>query len=228
MILLTEYYKSTNQQRDQEYLFCLKQNLKVDMFTKLYIFISDDSVLDLDSDKIEVVKLEKRPTYKDLLVFCNQFQDEICVITNTDIFFDESLEHLKDYNFDNKFISLTRWDIVYDKEVWKMRYYDLPWRNNWTTAQFSQDSWLFKTPVKVDDRTDFTMGRAGCDNRISQIFHELGYSVVNPSKKIITKHFHQSNHRTYDPTETITGPYLLISPTDDLNQETKLLTIPHF
>jgi hypothetical protein len=229
MILLTEYYKSQNSERDKEYLTCINQNINNTSIKKVIIFISDDSELSIIHEKIQIVKDVKRPSFLDLFDYCNKnLQDEICIISNTDIFFDDTLNNLKDFNFENQFISLTRWDLLFDGSKWSIRFYDFPWNNGWTTAMFSQDSWLFKSPIKTDNRLDFLMGKPGCDNRISQIIHELGYNVSNPSKKIITKHLHQSNIRTYTHQETILGPYLLIKPTEKLDEKAELLTIKNF
>jgi hypothetical protein len=110
-----------------------------------------------------------------------------------------------------------------------MNFYNHPFRGGpATTGMLSQDSWLFKSPIKLDDRLGFLMGKPGCDNRIVQVLHENGYNVKNPSMKIITKHLHVSNHRTYNHTDMILGPYLLVQPTDDINKECQKQTIPHF
>jgi|LakMenEpi03Aug12_release.lakeMendotaPanAssembly.Ray.scaffolds.fasta_scaffold264668_2 hypothetical protein len=232
MNLLIEYYKSQNDQRDSEYLFCIKQNLVNNLIKKIFVFISDDSPFELQDNKIEIIKKENRPTFGDLFDFCNErLPNELCIIANTDIFFDESLNQVIDFNFENIFIALTRWDMIYYQDRWNLRFYDFPWRNpndEITTGHFSQDAWIFRTPFKNDPRLNFLMGKPGCDNRISQIVHENGYEVRNPSKTIMIKHLHQSNFRTYTNNDTVTGPYLLIKPTDDLNKISEIKTIPHF
>lgn len=228
MKLLIEYFKSQNQQRDIEYKTCINENIKNNLIDKIYVFISDNSILDIESDKIEIVKVDNRPTYLNLFNFCNQnLLGEVCIIANTDIFFDDSLKHLN-FESENLFITLTRWDIVPYQGGWGLQFYDHPWRNNLTTGQLSQDSWIFKSPIKIDERCNFMMGKPGCDNRIIQIMHENGYDVKNPSKQIISKHLHVSNHRTYNHTDLVIGPYLLVTPTDDLNKQSQKQTIPHF
>ncbi len=109
-----------------------------------------------------------------------------------------------------------------------IEYYDHIWRDNITTGQMSQDTWIFKSPVQLDKRSKFLMGKPGCDNRISQIYHELGYDVRNPSKSVIIKHLHQTNYRTYNHMDLVPGPYLLITPTDEINSKSEIKTIPHF
>lgn len=229
MILLTEYYKSSNFERDKEYLTCIEQNLSNEFLDKIIIFISDESKLSFEHKKIQIVKKDIRPTFLELFEYCNQnLQNQICIISNTDIFFDNTLNYLNEFDFDNKFVTLTRWDLLYDNNKWFIRYYDFPWKNGWTTSMFSQDSWIFKSPIKTDERLNFPMGKPGCDNRISQIVFEMGYQISNPSKKIISKHLHQTNVRTYTHQETVPGPYLLIKPTEELHNSPELITIPNF
>ncbi len=241
MNLLIEYFTSSNPNRDAEYKFCISQNLNNSLIHKIFVFISDNSTLGFESDKIEIVKREDRPTFLDLFKFCNDnLSNQICIIANTDIFFDNSLSELNEFNLDNILLSLTRWDVNFDGKNWFKKFYDNPWwecyqsdgtineEESITTSQFSQDSWIFRSPIKIDERSNFLMGKPGCDNRIAQIVHETGLDVRNPSKKIITYHYHQTNYRTYDNTHLVPGPYLLIKSTNDLSSKSKLKTIPSF
>jgi hypothetical protein len=232
MKLLIEYYKSTNNQRDNEYKICISENIKNEFIDKIVVFISDDSVLEIESNKIEIVKLVTRPSFKFLFDYCNDnFNGQKCIIANTDIIFDQSLEHISKENLDRIFLSITRWDLINQENKWYLKFYDSPWRrpnDEITTGQFSQDAWVFQTPFKNDLRFDFLMGRPGCDNRISQVAHENGYDVRNPSKQVIIKHLHISNHRTYTNQDIVPGPYLLIKPTSDINIISEKFTIPHF
>jgi hypothetical protein len=228
MKLLIEYFKSNNSDRDKEFKTCISENVKNRFIDKIFVFISDDSVLDIESDKIEIVKVEKRPSYLFLFDFCSQnLKDEICIISNTDIFFDDTLKYLET-DLTNQFLCLTRWDIVPYQGGLGMQFYDHPWRGNLTTGMLSQDCWIFKSPIPLDTRCDFLMGKPGCDNRISQILHENGYNVKNPSKQIVTKHLHITNHRTYNHTDLVYGPYLLVTPTDDINKDSQKQTIQSF
>jgi hypothetical protein len=232
MYLLIEYYKSQNQRRDSEFLLCIKHNINNPILKKIYVFISDDSVLDIDDEKLEVIKNSSRPTFLDLFRFCNEnLTNEICVVANTDIIFDESLKYIIDFELESIFLALTRWDLVPDGDNWMIRFYDFPWRHpndTITTGYFSQDAWIFKPKMVLDDRLNFLMGKPGCDNRVSQIVHENGYDVRNPSKQIIIKHLHQSNHRTYTDMDIVPGPYLLIKPSDNIIIKPEIKTIPHF
>ncbi len=230
MNLLIEYFKSTNKNRDIEYKTCISENTKNSIIERIIIFISDDSQLDIESDKITIIRMDNRPTFNYLFQYCNEnLNGDICIISNTDIFFDDTLSILKSVDISNDFISLTRWDLIFKDEKWYIEFYNHLFRGGpATTGMLSQDSWIFKSPIKIDSRSSFLMGKPGCDNRIVQIYHENGYNVKNPSMQIISKHLHISNYRTYNHTDMIIGPYLLVQPTNNINIDSQKQTIPNF
>lgn len=241
MNLLIEYFTSDNKNRDDEYLFCIKQNINNPLIKKIYVFISDSSILNLSDIKLEIVKLSTRPTFYDLFKFCNDnLPNQKCIVSNTDIFFDNTIQEFSKTDFENKFFALTRWDIYQNQGNWYIKYYDYPWMEchksdgtidedeSISTCDLSQDCWIFQSPIKLDERSKFLMGKPGCDNRITQLLHESGYQVSNPSLLIKILHYHQTNYRTYSNDEVIPGPYLLVRATDDIEKKSKIKTIPNF
>lgn len=220
MNLLIEYFTSPHTQRDLEYKTCISENIKNELISKIFVFISDDSNLDIQSEKLVFLKREERPTFYDLLDFCNlQSNDEIYIIANSDIFFDNTLLHINKFNMDNIFLALTRWDVLSENGQWSSRFFN-------HTA--SQDVWIFKTPIQVDKRSKFYLGKPGCDNRIAQLYHEMKYDVRNPSLQIKSYHYHITSYRTYNQKDIIHGPYLLLQPTNDISVETPKKTISNF
>jgi hypothetical protein len=222
MNLLIEYFNSINHMRNGEFLYCLHQNLGNNLIDKVYLFMEEDSELYFDSPKIEKVIHKKRPTYKDIFDFCNKkLKDQICIVANADIIFDDTLRHFNKINMNNTFYALSRWEIsTGDGKTWEIEPYENP---------ASQDSWIFKTPIPTSDAMNYTMGRPGCDNKIAYNMRELGYTCRNPGKKVITIHFHPTNFRTYDHrTDRIPGPYLLITPVDNFNGEPHYIDIDGF
>jgi len=203
--LLIEYFKPTNKERHQEYLTCLKENIKNTYISKIHIFTQGETP-ELESDKISIIKSDNRPTYKDFFEYCNNnLNDEICIVSNSDIIFDNSLGFINPDNIKGKFLALSRWDYNADK----IKHYDIP---------YSQDSWIFKSPVNIPN-CKFKLGTLGCDNRITYLAMKSGLIVTNPSKKIITKHLHTSDYRTVsrDVKETIKGMYLLVDSNDSID-----------
>ena len=222
MNLLIEYFNSSNHMRNGEYLYCLHQNIGNDHIHDIYLFMEEDAELNFDSSKIKKIIVKDRPTYKDLFEYCNQnLKDQICIVANADIIFDNSLRYFNSVNFDKIFYALSRWEI------------STPDGKNWEIEPFenaaSQDTWIFKTPVSTSDLMNYTMGKPGCDNKIVYHMRELGYTCRNPGKKVITVHFHPTNWKTYHPHEDrVPGPYLLIHPVDNFNGEPHYIDIDGF
>jgi hypothetical protein len=219
MNLIIEYFKSDDYQRHSEYLTCIHENLENEHIEKIYVFISDDSKLNFKSDKLEIVQIDKRPTYKDLFEFCNEnLKDQICIISNADIIFDDTILNLKKVNLLEVFIALTRWEVFCENGEWCIA----PFNNS-----SSQDVWAFQTPIKVTDEMDFHLGKPRCDNKIAKLISEH-YEIRNPGLQIITSHFHMSGYRTYSGNEGMPGPYLCLSPNDDINKKTEYIEIDGF
>ena len=209
MNLIIEYFNSRNHMRNGEYLYCLHQNLSNEYIDNVYLFMEDDAELNFDSPKIHRIVRDNRPSYQDIFEYCNEhMKEEICIVSNADIIFDDTLRHFKSINMDKQFYALSRWEIsTKDGKNWEIE----PYENS-----ASQDVWVFKTPVATCDEMNYTMGKPGCDNKITYHMRGLGYTCRNPGKKVITIHFHPTNFRTYDfNADRVPGPYLLVAPVDN-------------
>lgn len=221
MILLIEYYRPSDGQRESEYLTCIKANLDSKIFEKVVVFIDNkDTYIPFTDDALEVIYVNKRLTYSEFFKYCNNnYKDNICVVSNTDIIFDDTLHLLKEVNLSDRVYCLTRWDLykvnIKDDEF-SLRFFDV---------DMSQDSWIFNGSIKDMD-ADFYLGKPGCDNRIAKILQDNGYTIYNPSRTIITKHLHVSSYRTYSNKDVIFGPYLLLVPNSDINVpcETRMIS----
>ena len=222
MNLIIEYFNSQNHMRNGEYLYCLHQNLGNDLIDSVYLFTEEDAELNFESPKIKKVIRNKRPTYQEIFEFCNEnLKDEICVVANADIIFDDTLRFFKSINMDKNFYALSRWEIsTRDGKTWEIE----PYEN-----AASQDSWIFKSPIPTSDEMNYTMGVPGCDNKITYHMRELGYTCRNPGKKVVSIHFHPTSWRTYSPQDDrVPGPYLLVAPVDNLTGTPSYIDIDGF
>jgi len=222
MNLIIEYFNSLNHMRNGEYLYCLHQNLGNDYIENVYIFMEEDAELNFDSPKIKKIVVKERPTYKDIFDFCNQnLKDSICIVANADIIFDDTLRYFRSVTMSKTFYALSRWEISSgDGKNWEIEPFENP---------ASQDVWIFKTPIPTSESMNYTMGKPGCDNKITYHMRELGYVCRNPGKKVITVHFHLSNFKTYHwKDDRVPGPYLLVSPSDNFNGEPHYIDIDGF
>lgn len=114
MNLIIEYFNSRNHMRNGEYLYCLHQNLANEYIDKVYIFMEDDAELNFNSPKINRIVRKERPSYKDLFDFCNEsLKEQICVVANADIIFDDTLRFFKSPNMENNLCIESMGNIYY-------------------------------------------------------------------------------------------------------------------
>ena len=216
MVLVLEYYTPKNENRNNEYLFCIRENINRKLFNEINIFVENGSTLPDDITSSGLVKIHNgdRKNIQGLIDFCNEsLVGEICFIVNTDIFFDESINLVNERNIEGRFLALTRWNIVAQN---KANFFD----NQNGISVFSQDTWIFKSPIAIKD-ANFYMGKPGCDNKLAYLAKQAGLSVRNPSKGLKSYHLHLSNYRTYTPggKETVPPPYLGIVATNNINRD---------
>lgn len=193
-VLYINWHESKDALRKQEFATCLENNLKV--FDRV-VNLSDTPV-----DGTEFVPFEGRPTYNDF--FALMKEGEVSVLANLDIYFDETLK-LKTPTAKQCF-ALTRWNINEKDEIAFFNRAD------------SQDAWIFTNPPKQIKEADFTMGIAGCDNKIAYLMDAQGYDVTNPSVTIKSYHLHNTTYRTYiengKVVHRLPPPYKPIMPTE--------------
>lgn len=196
-ILVTQYYKTNHIDRQYEIDHCLIENTKSGFLDRIIVFSDYD--LPIYNEKILKFKInfENRITYKEFLLG-TRIDGNNYILSNSDIIFDSTLDLLQNYNMDNKVLCLTRWE---DNKIFD--------------RIDSQDTWIVRD-INVTDRllekSDFPIGKPGCDNRIAAVFKEEGFDVINPSLDIKTHHIHKSQYRTYTQEDRISGPYYLLPP----------------
>lgn len=200
--LITTYYESNNDERQTELNECLIHNLNNNFIKKIYLL--NDKIYDfifLNNENIsKIIQVEvdednkKRLGYDFSIKFINEnIPNEKCILSNSDIFFDTTLDHLETYDLNNKVLALSRYNegVLYDRHD-------------------SQDSWIFISPLNIDlNLCNFKFGTRGCDNSIAYTIKESGYDILNPSKTIITHHVHKTEFRTY-PSNVVPGPYHMV------------------
>jgi hypothetical protein len=112
MILITTYYISNVISRQKEIQRCLIKNCENEYIEKIYLLNDnyyDMSFLHNDSKIIQIIIHSSKLNFKDAIKFINEnLQDNICILANSDIYFDNSLSKIGSMN--NKFYALLRYD----------------------------------------------------------------------------------------------------------------------
>jgi hypothetical protein len=197
--LFINHYADPYPKRNREIQVALDQNLALEDITRIYLVC--DRIVDFpDHPKIELVVVDQRPTYSDFFQIMqeNGKLGDVLILANSDISFTGSLRRCVMMGQSDCY-ALSRWDLT-GSDLHPFHRAD------------SQDTWIFRSPLKDISPAEFTMGKPGCDNKIAWILKESGYHVTNPCKSIITVHHHQSNLRRYKYSERIQPPYFLVKP----------------
>jgi len=199
--LFINHYQCGNKARQKELDFCLNHNRESGYFN-------------------EVINFDGRVTYNDFFKECALYPDDINILANTDIYFNETIKLVRDMK-DNECYCITRWEEDGNEIV---RFKDKHGYNNEAKEKFSQDVWVIKGKAKYVHGA-FHLGVPGCDNRIAYEFVMAKYIVSNPCEKIQCIHRHQDNKRSYNipsgyGSKRVPMPYRFIEPGDEMTNLT--------
>jgi len=204
--LFTTYYNENNRERAEELRTCLIKNLNCEWISKVYVLSEIGIDKFLSQLNVNVITISRRPTYNDFIRNVNRVSgdNDINIISNSDIYFDETLNIIKDLNIKKNCFALTRWDILSDR------------RARLTEISGSQDCWIFQGKIN-HVKGEINLGVPGCDNRIAYEIEQAGYLITNPSISIKSYHLHKSNYRSneyiwYSQNYSVGGNYKFLVP----------------
>lgn len=207
MNLLVNYYGT---HRQPEIDFCLKSNLANSFIKKVIVFNQHERV---KHKKALNIMTDQRPTYQDFFDTTQEYQDDVNIIANSDIYFDDTIGLAKEIP-QNTCYALTRHELLNGELInFETMHHKCP-------AQFSQDVWIFRgastmkncntvIAAKTDnsgfDEVRFTLGLPGCDNVIAHKLKTV-YHVKNPSNHIMCIHKH-TNQTAQSYSHRVTGGF---------------------
>ena len=206
--LIINLYVDKNADRQKELETVFQKNFNNTLIDTITCIVQNNYEFELYSlgvghlDKLDAIILPSRPTFNDYFKLTKP--DYINIIANGDIYFDNTLSHVKNHYWGHKqCLALSRWDVNpsgFEKFLDNID---------------SQDVWVLPGHVSHIEGADFTLGTAGCDNRIAYLLHKSGYSVFNPGLDIKSYHLHNSQVLNYvdsngQPRETVRSPYVLL------------------
>ena len=152
-------------------------------------------------EKLSTQQIAQRPKYSDFIDWANSkvtSVDDISIITNSDIFFDDSILALEHKLKSDRSIcvALARWEKS-NHGTYSTLY-----------TPYSQDSWIFLGAIRRIV-CDFEIGVSGCDNRFLYELESADYTVINPALSIRSFHVHSDLERSYggDKTKSVGPPY---------------------
>ena len=219
--LIVGLYNEVNFDRANEYITCMAYNYAHELIDEIHV-IYDTSKDDgenklltyLKSLDLKISYINNRPTYGYCFELANKLYPHCRIIlSNADIYFNETLKLLDDYDLTNKFLALTRWNVLNDGSI---KLYFAP---DGKKSEFSQDTWIFKTPLKQIIGDKIYMGIPGCDGKIVRQANLSGLGVSNPCLSIQCCHLHLTDIRNYSKIIDFSMSDLMKVPWEELNQK---------
>ncbi len=204
--LITTLYNEKDSERVQEYVFCLEKNIAYGSINAIYVLYDtskDDKEVKilhyLKTKPVKIRYIDHRPSYQDCFDIANGLPSGTRVIvSNADIYFNETLAHLDRYDFENKFLALTRWNILEDGSLEIFKQYDENGEFREKTSARSHDTWIFQVPLpKFKNVENIMLGTMGCEIAMIANVIDAGFIVLNPCLTIQCCHFHLSGIRNY-------------------------------
>jgi len=208
MILISTFYNDKSPSRQRELELVLNKNINNELLHKIILFCEQIPNQNLP-EKVKVIEVAKRLSFNELIFHSNKYQtDDLKILSNADIFFDESLGFLVN-EFESKVVyCLTRWD--YQEGSNPVFYENFK----------SQDAWIFRGKLP-DNIGNYYMGLPGCDNRFAKELIDAGHKIQNPCLSVRAIHVHGSNSRNYHKTsDRIFGEYAYPLPIEMKNHRT--------
>ena len=206
--LITSFFIPKQVERQNELLTCLKNNINSEYIKKIYLFIEKKEDIDFLKEKInpkgkiQLILLNKQPTYANYLKLANQMQGEICMISNADIWLkkcdQELIKILKEHP--NICYSLTRHE--YDMSspeinCFTPKYCEFLSRTHTHNHCGSYDSFIFKSPKFVTGNINHVQNIPGSEHIFKIFMERIKVKFYNPCQDIVIVHEHKSNIRNY-------------------------------
>ena len=206
--LISSFYIINNNneiatKRNNELIKSLNNNMNCHLISKIHLFVDDINALNIainlnTNNKLKIINIGKQPLYSDLFEYAiDNLKDEICMISNSDIYLYEcDLDCLN--RLDSNIFALSRYE------------HDLSCpiiQNRWG----SHDAFIFKSPLNKNILTNINhvQNVAGSDDSVVNNLVDNGYKLYNPCFQIKIVHLHESELRTYDSVKIAHGKYFV-------------------
>lgn len=200
--LITMLYNEKHEGRRSEYITCLEKNLAHPQIKEIHILYDtsndegENHLLNyLKSQPVTLTYINDRVTYGECFTLTNEMYPESRIIlSNADIYFNDTLSALENYDLTGKFLALTRHDVEPGDEL--RLFIQRLKKRKWD----SQDTWIFRTPIRKFENDDIKLGLLGCDLTIAKQAVLSRLKVINPCMTIQCCHLHLTKVRHYPTT----------------------------
>jgi hypothetical protein len=205
-ILFTQWFKATPEILTYN-LYCLYQNLSNERIDKLVLFTDNCEFDTIFNKKLIVVPIQTRLSYKMWMDYADkEYPEDIKILSNSDVYFDESLCFLDKINeWEETLYLLTRKDLTKDGNIVPSAADHNPDNKKHISTIRSQDAWVYKK-ISYDFNKDWNLGVLHCENHFRKNAEKSGVVIVNLFEHIDLIHvdwrqnkkYTQSPYRSYE------------------------------
>lgn len=188
---ISNYSSDFDNLRTKELEDCIINNLSCSIIEKIHLFVDNEPSLcrlkeiTNNSDKIVVIAIGKKPVYSDFFEYIlENLKDDICMISNADIYLYEYQEDLIEKLKDIKIAyALTRHECDMTHPLIDQ-------------YRGSHDSYIFNSKYInkniINEHTNFYQNFPGIETHLIKNFCDQGFQVYNPCFQIKIIHLHKT------------------------------------
>ena len=180
IVVFTQFFNSTTEVASNN-TYCLHKNLSNPLIDEVVLFVeSNCDFKNTFNSKLTVVKISERLSYEYWYEYSKKkYPKDIKVLSNSDIFFDETigvLKNIDNWNKDILFVS-SRKDISKNGDLLESRecYND---DSICIEPELSQDCWIFKNDLEHFDK-NYILGYFNCESKLRLAASSQDVKVVN-------------------------------------------------
>lgn len=194
LILIQQYFVAKNDARRIEIDETFFKNASNKCIDKYIIMLEKKEDLEIvknllklvDRQHIQYILFTRKACFSDYFnISCGdpELRDNVCVLANADIYFDDSIRELINLRKD-QFAAIARHEILDNGSLELIQ-----------RPAHSQDVWAFVSPIptQLEFNTDFPQGHWHCENRLSTEINSAGMILCNPCTTVRAIHNHRSN-----------------------------------
>jgi len=193
-LVVNTFFPKNDNDRLEEFKFCIEENIKNQHISKVYILHEDDDHYINDNQqknpKVSLLKKQGRKTFRELFNFCQEQCKGPTIIANSDVYFNESLSKASNISSEidrglilaqHRYNLTKKGEIIYEKT---------PSETNEFSG--SADAWIFNPEISIPSQHfDFLPGTCYCDQHLAMKFFMLQRPVI-AARDIECIHVHSS------------------------------------
>lgn len=212
-VLVNEWHHHRDAKRLAEMRESLSKNISSDSFDEITLFaLNRGGLSGLNLDKVRIVDCTERPSFRDIIEFCNtQYMDAQCVVANNDIEF-PPLTNSFPIARSKDLIAVSRHELKNGKAVWfdHAEYYGRQPIHSIPPHAFSNDAWIFNAPIRLKGGKRIMMGQMGCDQRFLWLAFMSGMTIRHATKSFQVLHHHENKSRNWNSSNRAAMPGIVL------------------